>query len=102
MSFESASALGQVIGFLCSILWLALPITAVVSIVRCRRYGLNSKVWFPYLVLVGWILTVVLCVVSLLNGAWYGENGPSPQMADIVGLGLLLALIAIHFALTRI
>jgi hypothetical protein len=101
MSFESAVAVGQVIGILCSISWLALPITAVVSIFRYRRYGLTSKLWFPYLVLGGWILTVVLCVMTLLTGAWYGENGPRPEIADIAGSALFFVLIAIHFALIR-
>jgi hypothetical protein len=101
MSFESAVALGQVIGILCSISWLALPITAVVCIFRRRRYGLSSKLWFPYFVLGGWILTVVLCVMSLFTGTWYGENGPRPQIANIEGSALFLVFIAIHFALIR-
>jgi len=56
MSFESAVAADQVIGMVCSILWLAFPVTAVMSILRRRRYrpGSGNLLW--YIVLGGWIL----------------------------------------------
>lgn len=85
MSFEGAVALAQVIGVLCTISWLALPITAALSIFRRRRYGYTSRAWFASVVLGGWILTVVLCAMTLVTGAWYGENGPRPQIAAVWG-----------------
>lgn len=101
MSFESAVAADQVIGMVCSILWLALPVTAVMSILRRRRYRPGSGNLLAYIVLGGWIFTVAVAVVSFLTGAWYGENGPSPQIAVIEGTMILLVMLAIHVALIR-
>src|ERR1700730_393527 len=101
MSFQFAVVIAPVLGGLCTMLWLAVPVTAVASILRRRRYRPGSSIWFAYTMLGGWIFTVALCVTALLSGAWYGENGPRPQIAAIGATVLLLVLISIHLALIR-
>jgi hypothetical protein len=101
MSFQNAVAIAQLIGVLCTLLWLALPVTAVASILRRRRYRPGSSTWFAYTMLGAWIFTVVLCVVTLFSGEWYGENGPRPQTVAIEAIIMLLVLLSIHFALIR-
>jgi hypothetical protein len=101
MSFESEVTIAQIIGVLGSILWLGVPVTVVASILRCRRYRPGSTNWLAYSVLGVWILTVVLCVITFVSGAWYGENGPPPLIAAIEATMVLLVLVAIHFALLR-
>ena len=101
MSFEFAVAIAPVLSALCIMLWLAVPVTAVAAIFRRRRYRPGSSIWFAYTMLGGWIFTVVLCVMTLFSGAWYGENGPRPQIAAIGATMVLLVLTSIHFALIR-
>jgi hypothetical protein len=101
MSFESAVALAEVIGVLCTMLWLAMPVTAVASIVRRRRHRPRSSNWVAYSALGGWVFTIFLCVMSFRSGAWYGENGPRPQIAAIGATLVLLVLVGIHFVLIR-
>jgi hypothetical protein len=101
MSFESAVTIAQITGVVGSILWLSVPVTVVISIVRRRRYRPGSSNWLAYSVLGVWILTVVLCVMTFVSGGWYGENGPPPLTAAIEATTVLLVLVAVHFAILR-
>jgi hypothetical protein len=102
MSFESAVAIAQVLGVIGVLLWLVLPVTAVVCIFMRRRNRPGSSNAFAYIVLAGWVVTIVWCVRSFLAGGWYGEDGPPPWITAILATIMLLGLVAIHFSLIRI
>jgi hypothetical protein len=89
MSFESAVAIAEVFGLISMLLWLVLPVTAVVCIFRRRRDRPGSNNAFAYIVLAGWVLTIVWWVRSFLAGGWYGENGPPPQITALLAAIML-------------
>ena len=101
MSFESAVAIAEIFGLISVLLWLVLPVSAVVCIYRRRRNRPGSSNAFAYIVLAGWVLTIVWWVRSFLAGGWYGENGPPPQITAILAAIMLLGFVAIHLTLIR-
>jgi hypothetical protein len=102
MSFESAVAIAQVLGVIAVLLWLVLPVTAVACIFMRRRNRPGSGNAFAYIVLAGWVMTIVWYIRSFLAGGWYGEDGPPPWITAILATIMLLGLVAIHFTLIRI
>jgi hypothetical protein len=99
--FEAAvsMALAQVLGALVGPLWLLLPVNAAVSIWRRRRNRPGSSCWFAYVVILGWVSTLVAWPALVLRGGRYGENGPSPQRVVVGALLVITALAAVHLAL---
>jgi hypothetical protein len=99
MSFGAAVSLAQMLGMLVSVLWLVLPIGAVVSMRRRRSNRPGASCWFAYLTIVAWGLSLVGFVVLFASGRWYGESGPSPQQAAMQAAVLLVILAGIHLLL---
>lgn len=99
MSFDAAVSLTQLLGTLVTLLWLLLPINAVISVRRRRRNRPNASCWFAYLTLGVWGLSLIACVVLFASGRWYGENGPPPQQAATQTAVLLVVIVGIHLLL---
>jgi len=99
MSFGAAVSLAQLLGALIPLLWLLLPVAAVVSVRRRWRNRPGASCWFAYLTIVVWGVSLIACIVLFTSGRWYGENGPPPQQV-VIQAGVLLVIIAgIHLLL---
>jgi hypothetical protein len=99
MSFGVAVSLAQMLDMPVSVLWLVLPIGAVVSIRRRRSNRPGASCWFAYVTIIAWGLSLIGFVVLFASGRWYGENGPSPQQAAIQAAVLLVIFAGTHLLL---
>lgn len=81
MSFGEAVSYVQTVGVVMNLMWLSIPIAAVVAIHRGKRNRPGARLLFPRLVLWGWVLLLICAIAYFFTGAWYGENGPPPQTA---------------------
>jgi hypothetical protein len=96
MWFAAAVILAQMLSVPVSLLWLVLPIGALVSIRRRRSNRPGASCWFAYVTIIAWGLSLIGFVVLFVSGRWYGENGPSPQQAAIQAAVLLVIIAGIH------
>ena len=106
MSFGAAVSYVQVIGLLIDLLILSVPISAVIAIARGKRNRPDAISIVPYLVLWGWLALLVLAVAYFFfTGAWYGENGPEPQVIaariTIYFILVLVVVVAVQAGLYR-
>lgn len=81
MSFGQAVSYVQTVGVIMNLMWLSIPIAAVVAIRRGKRNRPGARLFFPRSVLWGWVLLLISAIAYFFTGAWYGENGPPPQTA---------------------
>lgn len=89
----------QIFGSIFGVLWLALPVGAIVSIVRRRRNRPGASCWFAYAVLFGWIALEAMLAVIFVTGGWYSESGPPLQVMAGLVLVLLVPVSVMHWAL---
>jgi len=99
MSFEAAEYYGRFIALFADLLLLSLPFAALASIWRRRRNRPGASLLFQLLVLGSWLALLLFTVVGFLTGSWYGENGPTPQMALLWTAALVIGLVALHVML---
>jgi len=99
MSFGGAVAYVQFVSACTTLLWLLLPVAAIISIKRRRRNRPGETLLFPGLVLAAWVVMLCWVVWYFFTGAWYGENGPPPQAVALKATFPLLVVIALHVAL---
>lgn len=86
------------VGIWIEILFVALPIAAVVSIRRRRRNRPGANVIFQYLVLAGWVGAIVISIKLLAKGYWYGGYGDQSPIALQVTV-FLAVLVGLHWSL---
>jgi hypothetical protein len=102
MSFEFAVAVGGIVGLCASVAWFVLPASAIVSMVRRRRHRPAAPSWFALSTIGAWSLSLAYVASLFIGGGWYGENGPSAEIAALGAALLLGALLAVHVALYRL
>ena len=106
MSFGAAVSYVQAVSLLIDLLILSVPVGAVIAIARGKRNRPNAMSIVPHLVLWGWLALLLLAVAYFFfTGAWYGENGPEPQVIaariTIYFILVLLGVVAVHAGLYR-
>jgi len=94
MSFGEAVSYVRTVGAIAWLLWLSIPIAAVVAIKRGKRNRPGTKLVFPRCVLWGWVFLLCLAIAYFFTGAWYGENGPPPQVVAAQATVSLLVVLA--------
>jgi MFS family permease len=103
MSWGDAVAYVQFMGAVGWLLMLSVPVGAVLAIRRGRRNRPGTTPVFPWFVVGGCIAALIAAIAYFLSGAWYGENGPSPQTAaaqvTVWMLVIVVVVGAIHAGL---
>ena len=103
MSFGEAVSYVRSVGLVINLLLLSVPIGAILAIGRGKRNRPEARPVFPYFVLWGWVILLILAVAYFFTGAWYGENGPPPQtvaaQVTVTLICVLVGVAAIHAAL---
>jgi hypothetical protein len=82
---------------------LSIPVGAFFALRRGRRNRPDEKLLFARAVFWGWFVLLGFAFLYFLTGAWYGENGPPPQVAAAqatVGLVVVATVAAaVHWGL---
>jgi hypothetical protein len=98
MSFGQAVSYVQTVGIIMNLMLLSIPIAAVVAIRRGKRNRPGARLFFPRCVLWGWVLLLISAIAYFFTGAWYGENGPTPQTVAAQVTVTLVVFVAITVA----
>jgi hypothetical protein len=103
MSWGQAVSYVQAVGGVTLFVILSIPVGSFFAIRRGRRNRPGGKLFFARGVFWGWFALLGLAFIYFLTGAWYGENGPPPQVAAVhVTVELAVTVLvagAIHYGL---
>ena len=92
MGFGQAVSYVRTAGGIMNLMWLSIPVAALLAIRRGKRNRPGAPLLFPRCVLWGWLLLLLFAIAYFFTGAWYGENGPPPQtVAAQVTVALILS-----------